>query len=144
MGSTLNRKNLLLKEQILYLRIEPNERGCKNKNGRVASLKVYLKYTIFFCVQMIHPGMLVYGYVKDVGTYDLKMALPNGLIGTVAITNISGAYTEMIQQFAAKTQEEQEEVGEVISRAPDKRGYLGFFKDNIFYFSTKTYVVTSR
>ena len=65
----------------------------------------------------------MYGYVKDVGTYDLKMALPNGLIGTVAITNISVAYTEMIQQFAAKTQEEQEEIGEVIYRAPNKRGY---------------------
>ena len=30
----------------------------------------------------------------------------------------------------------------MISRAPDKKGYWGEFKDNFSYFSTKTYVVT--
>ena len=53
------------------------------------------------------------GCVKEVGNYNIKMALPNGLIGTVPITNISQSYTEIIQNFAAKTAEEQEEEGEV-------------------------------
>ena len=57
--------------------------------------------------------MLVLGCVSDIGSYSIKMALPNGLYGTVPLTNISQAYTDLIQKFAAKTTEEQEDEGEV-------------------------------
>ena len=62
---------------------------------------------------MLCSGMLVLGCVTDVGSYSIKMALPNGLYGTVSLTNISQAYTDLIQKFAAKTTEEQEDEGEV-------------------------------
>ena len=57
--------------------------------------------------------MLVYGYVNEIETYSIKMALPNGIMGTVPITDVSPTYTEMIQQFAAKSKTEQEQEGEV-------------------------------
>ena len=57
--------------------------------------------------------MLVYGYVNEIETYNIKMSLPNGMMGTVPITDVSPAYTELIQQFAAKSETEQEQEGEV-------------------------------
>ena len=63
--------------------------------------------------QNVHPGMLVYGYVNVIETYSIKMSLPNGLMGTVPITDVSPVYTEMIQQFAAKSETEQDQEGEV-------------------------------
>ena len=55
----------------------------------------------------------MYGYVNEIQTYNIKMSLPNGLMGTVPITDVSLVYTEMIQQFAAKSETEQDQEGEV-------------------------------
>lgn len=40
------------------------------------------------------------GYVKQIKSYSLNIALPNGLLGSVPITKISHAYTESLQKFS--------------------------------------------
>jgi len=45
--------------------------------------------------------MLVLGCVAEVRDFELVVALPNGLRGCVAITNISDAYTSLLQQLAS-------------------------------------------
>jgi len=45
--------------------------------------------------------MLVLGCVVEVRDFELIVALPNGLRGSVAITDISDAYTVLLQQLAS-------------------------------------------
>jgi len=45
--------------------------------------------------------MLVLGCVAEVRDFELVVALPNGLRGSVAITDISDAYTSLLQQLAS-------------------------------------------
>ncbi|KAL3864691.1 hypothetical protein ACJMK2_006352 [Sinanodonta woodiana] len=60
----------------------------------------------------LHPGMLCLGCLKEVRQYELIVGLPNGLTGTVAITNISDTYTQALRNYASKadTAAEQEDV----------------------------------
>lgn len=53
------------------------------------------------CVQLAVSGMLVLGCVAEVRDFELVVALPNGLRGSVAITDISDAYTALLQQLAS-------------------------------------------
>lgn len=64
-------------------------------------------------LQNIYPGMLVYGCVSEIDNFCVRMALPNSMRGTVHITKVSPAYTELIQQFAEKTETDQDNEGEV-------------------------------
>ena len=52
-------------------------------------------------VQLAANGMLVLGCVAEVRDFELIVALPNGLRGSVAITDISNAYTSLLQQLAS-------------------------------------------
>jgi len=45
--------------------------------------------------------MLVLGCVVEVRDFELIVALPNGMRGSVAITDISDAYTSQLQQLAS-------------------------------------------
>jgi len=46
-------------------------------------------------------GMLVLGCVAEVRDFELVVALPNGLRGSVAITDVSDAYTALLQKLAS-------------------------------------------
>lgn len=50
------------------------------------------------------PGMLVLGWVRHVNNFDMDVSLPNGLTGTVAITDFSDAYTSLLQALADGTE----------------------------------------
>jgi len=52
-------------------------------------------------MQLAVSGMLVLGCVVEVRDFELIVALPNGLRGSVAITDISDAYTVLLQQLAS-------------------------------------------
>jgi len=52
-------------------------------------------------MQVAASGMLVLGCVVEVRDFELIVALPNGLRGSVAITDISDAYTSQLQQLAS-------------------------------------------
>lgn len=43
--------------------------------------------------------MLVFGCVKEIHDYELIVGLPGGVSGSVAIGNISDAYTELLQNL---------------------------------------------
>jgi len=45
--------------------------------------------------------MLALGCVAEVRDFELVVALPNGLRGCVAITDISDAYTSLLQRLAS-------------------------------------------
>jgi len=45
--------------------------------------------------------MLVLGCVAEIRDFELVVALPNGLRGAVAITDISDAYTALLQKLAS-------------------------------------------
>ncbi|XP_053407461.1 protein RRP5 homolog [Mercenaria mercenaria] len=64
----------------------------------------------FLSKKFLYPGMLMLGYVKQIKNYALMMALPNGLSGTVPITNISQAYTESLQRFSEAQDDNVENV----------------------------------
>ncbi|KAK3601363.1 hypothetical protein CHS0354_037678 [Potamilus streckersoni] len=51
----------------------------------------------------LHPEMLCLGCLKEIRQYELIVGLPNGLTGTVAITNISDTYTQALRNYASKT-----------------------------------------
>ena len=51
-------------------------------------------------MQLAVSGMLVLGCVAEVRDFELVVALPNGLRGTVSITDISDAYTSLLQKLA--------------------------------------------
>jgi len=55
---------------------------------------------LFVVMQLAVSGMLVLGCVAEVHDFELVVALPNGLRGSVAITDISDAYTSQLQQLA--------------------------------------------
>jgi len=52
-------------------------------------------------MQVATSGMLVLGCVAEVRDFELVVALPNGSLGSVAITDISDAYTSLLQQLAS-------------------------------------------
>ena len=52
-------------------------------------------------MQVAASGMLVLGCVAQVRDFELVVALPGGLHGSVAITDISDAYTSQLQQLAS-------------------------------------------
>jgi len=56
---------------------------------------------LFNLMQLAASGMLVLGCVAEVRDFELVIALPNGLRGSVAITNISDAYTALLQRLAS-------------------------------------------
>lgn len=57
-------------------------------------------------VQILAPGMLILGCVKEVHEYSLSISLPNNLTGTVALTQISPAYTEQLQRLSQMSEED--------------------------------------
>ena len=57
--------------------------------------------------------MLVLGCVKEVHEYEVIMSLPNGLSGSVPITNISDAYHDQLKLLAS--QGESEEVEDLVN-----------------------------
>ncbi|XP_061171333.1 protein RRP5 homolog [Saccostrea echinata] len=56
--------------------------------------------------QILAPGMLVLGCVKEVHEYNLIISLPNNLSGTVALTQISPAYTQQLQRLTQLSEED--------------------------------------
>lgn len=50
--------------------------------------------------------MLILGCVKEVHEYSLSISLPNNLTGTVALTQISSAYTEQLQRLSQMSEED--------------------------------------
>ena len=46
--------------------------------------------------------MQVLGCVKEIHEYELMIGLPNGLFGSVAITDICQAYTQLLQRLASE------------------------------------------
>jgi len=52
-------------------------------------------------MQLAASGILVLGCVAEVRDFELVVALPNGLRGSVAITDVSNAYTSLLQQLAS-------------------------------------------
>lgn len=56
--------------------------------------------------QILAPGMLILGCVKEVHEYSLSISLPNNLTGTVALTQISPAYTEQLQHLSQMSEED--------------------------------------
>ena len=55
---------------------------------------------ILFDLQNIPEGMLVLGCVKAIQDFSLEISLPNGLQGSVSITEISDAYTQLLQRLS--------------------------------------------
>lgn len=52
-----------------------------------------------FC-QVLGPGILVLGCVREVRDFDLVVSLPNGFQGTIPITDICESYTSLLQKLA--------------------------------------------
>lgn len=48
--------------------------------------------------------MLVLGCVREVHELDMVVSLPNGLTGTVAITDFCNAYTSLLEALADGTE----------------------------------------
>jgi len=62
----------------------------------------YLSFVcLYILIQLAASGMLVLGCVAEVRDFELVVALPNGLRGSVAITDISDAYTALLQTLAS-------------------------------------------
>ncbi len=88
--------------------------------------------------RQLNRGMVVLGCVSSVGEYELKVSLPGHLVGSVAITDVSGPYTKALQTIA-DCGEDVEEVltlaemfspGQVVACAVEKvdSNDTGFFK----------------
>ena len=57
-------------------------------------------HQLFILFQVMNPGMLVLGCVAEIHNFKLIVSLPNGLSGTVSLTEISPEYTSMLEQMA--------------------------------------------
>ena len=66
-------------------------------------------------MQLAASGMLVLGCVAEVRDFELVVALPNGLRGSVAIADISDAYTTQLQQLASSDSSATDDVKELFS-----------------------------
>lgn len=63
----------------------------------------------FFSFQSIVPDMLLMGIVKAVYPTHLLMSLPGRLVGRVPITNISKAYTSLLQNALENPDDDDDE-----------------------------------
>jgi len=45
-------------------------------------------------------GTLLLAAIKEIRDYELRVNLPNNLIGSVSITNMSDGYTGLLKRFA--------------------------------------------
>lgn len=50
--------------------------------------------------EVLGPGILVLGCVREVRDFDLAVSLPNGFQGTIPITDICESYTSLLQKLA--------------------------------------------
>lgn len=60
-------------------------------------LFIYPKKSEIF-TQNIVEGQVILGCIQEVHDYELKVSLPHRLSGTVPITKISKAYTELVKK----------------------------------------------
>lgn len=52
--------------------------------------------------QALSEGMLLLGCIKEVSAYELTISLPNGLSGFVPVTQISDAYSNLLNKQVAQ------------------------------------------
>lgn len=57
-----------------------------------------------FLLQKVDPGTLLLGAVREIRDYELRINLPNNVVGVVSITNMADSYTRLLKEFAQSSQ----------------------------------------
>ncbi|OWF35668.1 protein RRP5 homolog [Mizuhopecten yessoensis] len=80
---------------------KPKKEFGKEKNGKIVKknddTEKIVERTCALKKNMVSTGMLLLGCVTRVEDYALCVGLPNGLSGSIQITHISDAYTQLLQ-----------------------------------------------
>lgn len=68
------------------------------ENWPIMKLLTYLTCVLCACDQSLKVGTLVLGCIKEVTDFEVMVSLPSGLMGYLAISNISDSYTKMVRE----------------------------------------------
>ena len=55
--------------------------------------------------QKVIKGTLILGAVREIRDYEIRVNLPNNLLGCISITNMADGYTSLLKRFAQSVED---------------------------------------